>query len=80
MTELELDARGWRSAEDVWDGVLKALGAPVWHGHNLDALADSITGGDLNAVNAPLKIRVIGLEQSNGRRPCRGWAYRPAFC
>ncbi|HET9362282.1 MAG TPA: barstar family protein [Vicinamibacterales bacterium] len=73
MTELELDARGWQSAEDVWNGVLKALGAPAWHGHNLDALNDSITGGDLNTVNAPFRVRLSGLEEATAVARVVAW-------
>jgi hypothetical protein len=59
--------------------VLKALGAPVWHGHNLDALTDSITGGDLNVVNAPLRIRVTDLEQATAAARVVGWRIGQLF-
>ena len=58
---MKLDATQWRSAEDVWAALLEALGAPRWHGHNLDALVDSLRGGDLNATNPPLAVHVLGL-------------------
>lgn len=41
-----------------------ALQAPEWHGHNLDALADSIRGGDLNRVNPPFAVRIVGTPAS----------------
>jgi RNAse (barnase) inhibitor barstar len=58
---LELDATRWTNADDVWTAVLDALGAPDWHGRNLDALADSLTGVDLNVVNPPFTLRVSGF-------------------
>jgi RNAse (barnase) inhibitor barstar len=61
MHALRLDASRWRTGEDVYVALLAALGAPAWHGQNLDALNDSLTAGDLNAVNAPLRVVVAGL-------------------
>jgi RNAse (barnase) inhibitor barstar len=60
MRVVQLDASAWQTAEDVYAALLAALGAPSWHGHNLDALNDSLTG-DLNAVSAPLWVEVSGL-------------------
>lgn len=45
MRRIELDARAWRSADDVYSALLAALEAPGWHGRNLDALWDSLTEG-----------------------------------
>jgi RNAse (barnase) inhibitor barstar len=61
MHELKLDATRWRTSGDVYGALLAALGAPPWHGHSLDALSDSLTGGDLNAVNPPLVVEVKDL-------------------
>lgn len=79
MTELELDARGWRSAEDVFEALLKALRAPDWHGHNLDALNDSLRSGDLNAINAPVAVRVTGLEEATAVARVAAWRIRRLF-
>ncbi|HEY0565443.1 MAG TPA: barstar family protein [Terriglobales bacterium] len=35
---------------------LKAIGAPDWHGRNLDALNDSIATGEINAIELPYRI------------------------
>jgi RNAse (barnase) inhibitor barstar len=43
--------------------LLASLGAPDWHCHNLDALWDSITAGDLNEVNPPFRITITGADQ-----------------
>ena len=56
-----MDASAWQSAEDVYAALLAALGAPGWHGNNLDALKDSLTAGDINAINPPLRVDVRGL-------------------
>lgn len=44
------DGVRWNTAEDFYDAFLEAVGAPSWHGHNLDALYDSIGGDDINTV------------------------------
>jgi RNAse (barnase) inhibitor barstar len=61
MREIVLDGSSWRSVEDFYAALLPALGAPDWHGHNLDALNDSLGGGDLNQVNPPLAITISGI-------------------
>jgi RNAse (barnase) inhibitor barstar len=60
MKHLQLDATNWRSADDFYDALLAALGAPDWHGHNLDALWDSIVTGSINEVEPPFAIEVLG--------------------
>jgi RNAse (barnase) inhibitor barstar len=73
---LELDAREWRSADDAFDALLEALGAPDWHGHDLDALNDSLQGGDLNAINPPLTIYVTNLEGASAMARVTAWRMR----
>ena len=63
VDEIQLDGRLWRTADDFYEAYLKAVGAPAWHGRNLDALWDSMTGGDLNERNPPLRIRFTGLRE-----------------
>lgn len=63
MDDIHLDGRSWQSADDFYAAYLTAVGAPEWHGHNLDALWDSRTGGDINQRNPPFRIRIRGLEQ-----------------
>lgn len=43
----------------VYEKLLSALGAPDWHGHNLDALWDTVSGDDINSVRAPYRIDVV---------------------
>ncbi|WP_188053848.1 barstar family protein [Sphingosinithalassobacter sp. CS137] len=60
MHQISLDAIGWQDRDDVMDALLAALGAPEWHGRTLDALFDSLAGGQILAVWPPLAIEVSG--------------------
>jgi len=62
MVRIALEGRGWQSAEDFYQALLGALGAPGWHGHNLDALEETLRAGDANALNPPLHIEIAGLD------------------
>jgi RNAse (barnase) inhibitor barstar len=59
MKVVRLDASGWRSPEDFYSALLPRLGAPAWHGRNLDALEDSLYGG-INEAEPPFKVEVEG--------------------
>jgi RNAse (barnase) inhibitor barstar len=58
MKEIALDASAWRDRDDFYDALLPALGAPGWHGRNLDALEESISGDDISEVRLPFRIRI----------------------
>jgi hypothetical protein len=60
MQTIELDATNWRTALDLYDALLAALGAPEWHGRNLNALADSMIWGGINGVEPPYTIHIRG--------------------
>jgi RNAse (barnase) inhibitor barstar len=60
---LVLDGVRWNTVEDFYDAFLEAVGAPSWHGHNLDALNDSIGGDDVNTVRLPYDIVVHGTSR-----------------
>ncbi|HEV2751965.1 MAG TPA: barstar family protein [Gemmatimonadales bacterium] len=62
MERVSLDGRKWRAPEDFYRALLAALGAPEWHGHNLDALEESLRDGDINHLNPPLALQVIGVD------------------
>lgn len=51
------------NAEDFYGAFLEAVGAPPWHGHNFNALRDSIAVGDINAVSPPYDIVVLGTSR-----------------
>ena len=59
MKQIIIDASKWTDRHDFYFGVLVALGAPEWHGDNLDALYDSIVTDNINAVAAPYVVRII---------------------
>jgi RNAse (barnase) inhibitor barstar len=63
VDEIHLDGRSWQSVDDFYVAYLRAVGAPEWHGHNLDALWDSLTGGDVNERKLPLRIHITGLDE-----------------
>ena len=62
MKEIRLDASKWKTSEDFYDALLPALGAPAWHGRNLDALNDSIGSGDINEVRLPFRFLLVGTD------------------
>ncbi|HEX7708367.1 MAG TPA: barstar family protein [Thermoanaerobaculia bacterium] len=63
MNEIRLDGAAWRTADDFYDAVLRALRAPAWHSRNLDALNDTLAGDDINEVRQPLRFTVSGINE-----------------
>lgn len=57
MKIIDLDASDWRTPDDFYTALLPQLGAPDWHGRNLDALADSLYGG-INKLEPPFRVVV----------------------
>ncbi|HEX4737750.1 MAG TPA: barstar family protein [Allosphingosinicella sp.] len=57
MKVIHLDASGWRSPADFYAALLPQLGAPSWHGRNLDALYDSLSGG-INQLEPPFTVEL----------------------
>jgi RNAse (barnase) inhibitor barstar len=62
MQSILLDASGWRSPDDFYSALLPKLGAPDWHGRNLDALYDGFSGG-INRLEPPFAVQIEGAEQ-----------------
>lgn len=60
MTRIVLDVTGWKSQDDFYDAILRALGSPTWHGRNLDALWDSLICDTVNTVKLPVEIVLAG--------------------
>lgn len=56
---IELECTGWADKATAWEALLSALGAPNWHGRNLDALLDGLRF-DLLAPARPLEVVVSG--------------------
>jgi RNAse (barnase) inhibitor barstar len=63
MKEIRLDAAKWKTRDDFYDALLSALGAPAWHGHNLDALKDSIGSDQINEVHLPFCFLIVGTDR-----------------
>jgi len=60
MDTIELKATSWKSINDFYDAILRAIGAPEWHGRSPDALVDSMIWGGINALEPPYTIRIVG--------------------
>ena len=60
MKVISLDASRWLSPDDFYSAILPELGAPAWHGRNLDALDDSLGGGGINGLEPPFRVEVTG--------------------
>ena len=56
VPNIEMNASGWKSEEDFYVAFFHAVGAPEWHGKNLDALDDSIGAGRINKVEVPYRL------------------------
>jgi RNAse (barnase) inhibitor barstar len=61
IPEILISAAGWKTAEDFYAAFLAGVGAPEWHGHNLDALWDSIVTGSINRIEPPYRVRITGV-------------------
>ena len=66
MRTIELDASKWKQEQDFYDAFFPAVGAPDWHGPNLDALDESLRDGDINQVNPPYRVRIVGTARASG--------------
>lgn len=60
--ELVLNGAEWTTRDDVYDSFFRAVGAPNWHGRNLDALRDSIATGSINAVEVPYRLVIQNFD------------------
>jgi hypothetical protein len=56
MKLIRLPATGWTHIDEFFDAILKALAAPKWHGHNVNALIESMIHGEINGISPPYKI------------------------
>lgn len=65
MTEIDLTASGWITPLDFYEALLSALGAPDWHGRNVNALLDSMIFGNINRVEPPMTVHVRSLNEAS---------------
>jgi len=54
--DIEIDWKNVHSEENFYETFLPQVDAPDWHGHNLDALNDSLVTGDINGIEPPYRI------------------------
>jgi RNAse (barnase) inhibitor barstar len=66
MRDLILDGKGWKTIDDVYDAIFRALGAPKWHGRNFNALQDSILDGGINAIELPYTFVITNYDRIGG--------------
>eukprot|EP00693_Jakoba_libera_P000951 EC689528.1.p2 GENE.EC689528.1~~EC689528.1.p2 ORF type:complete len:113 (+),score=22.38 EC689528.1:99-437(+) len=60
ISVVQLHGAAWTSKDHFYSAFLDAVGAPEWHGHNLDALCDNFRGGIGCAVEPPFELWVSG--------------------
>jgi RNAse (barnase) inhibitor barstar len=58
-TTIILDASSWKTQDDFYTSFFMAVGAPSWHGRNLDALNDSVRTGSINELERPYSIIIV---------------------
>src|SRR5438093_13771552 len=68
--EIILEGCRWRTQDDFYDAFFLAVGSPKSHARHLDALADSICGGQINSVDLPYTLVIRGYDrmQESARR------------
>lgn len=62
MKTVLLDASKWKTPIDFYNALLPTLGAPEWHGRNLNALIESMIWGEINAVEPPYAVEIHSTE------------------
>jgi RNAse (barnase) inhibitor barstar len=72
--EIVLDGAAWRTQDDFYDAFFLAVGSPQTHARHLDALADSICGGQVNAIDIPYTLVIRGYDRM--QEPARRFADR----
>jgi RNAse (barnase) inhibitor barstar len=63
MMVICLDSTHWQIPDDFYSALLPELGAPSWHGKNLDALDESLGADDINEVKPPFAVEINGTSQ-----------------
>ena len=64
MNIIELDASYCKTIAEFYRALLNQLGAPEWHGRNVNALVDSMVYGDINRVDPPLTVIITKLHSA----------------
>ncbi len=61
-----MDATNWKSLDDLYDSFFVAVHAPAWHGRNLNAVRDSIGGGQINEIEVPYCLVLRHYDRISG--------------
>jgi RNAse (barnase) inhibitor barstar len=64
LREVVIDVSACSSTQDFYSLPLAGLGAPAWHGKNLDALWDTISSDDINDVRAAFTVHFINVQNA----------------
>lgn len=62
--EIVIDWKNISTPEEFYSLFLPQVDAPGWHGHNLNALNDSLVTGDINGLNPPYIITNLNVSKS----------------
>jgi RNAse (barnase) inhibitor barstar len=63
MKQITVDLTTAVSLDDLYDLLLKSLNAPEWHGHNLNALWESIAYQENGLTEPPYELVLSGVGQ-----------------
>jgi RNAse (barnase) inhibitor barstar len=64
MQLIRVDAKDWKTGDDLCQALTSAIQAPEWHGCSIDAFLDSMIWGGLNELNPPYTIQISNLEKA----------------
>jgi Barstar (barnase inhibitor) len=76
VEEIELHGADWGAADDFYAAYFAAVGAPEWHGRNLDALWDSLTGISVITTGRGLTSGWTSNARFPGRSPVPGGLFK----
>ena len=62
--ELTIDWAAIKTIEEFYDYLLPILGAPEWHGRNLNALNDSVVTGGIYESGPPFNVKHMNCSKS----------------
>jgi hypothetical protein len=64
MKTTKLDASRWSTVSDFYDERLSVIGAPDWHGRNINAFVDSMVFGNINTLQPPYAVTIDAAQLS----------------
>ena len=64
--DIVIDWAQVKNMDSLYDSLFEQLNSPSWHGRKLNALRDSVIGGDINGVEPPYKVMIKNESQIPG--------------